>query len=156
MPSHIKKTHQPRVGVGVVCLKPPGEVLLIRRGKAPRAGEWSIPGGGLEWGEALAVAALRELLEETGVTADMLGLIDVVDGLFDKDELGVAQTHYVLVDYAMLWLDGTPKAGDDAVEAVFVPLSELGDYDLWPETERIIRTAIARWPHAVRAEIDRH
>ena len=156
MASHIADSHQPRVAVGVVCLKPPGEVLLIRRGKAPRAGEWSIPGGHLEWGEALVVAALRELKEETGVCARMLGLIDVVDALSDRDELGAAQTHYVLVDYAVLWLEGTPQAGDDAVEAVFVPLSELGDHNLWPETQRIIHAAFARWPHAVAAGIDTH
>jgi 8-oxo-dGTP diphosphatase len=63
---------------GVVCLRG-DEVLLIRRRKAPLAGEWSIPGGRVELGEGVAEAALRELAEETGVTAAILGLIDVVD-----------------------------------------------------------------------------
>src|SRR4051812_1689023 len=90
--------------VGVVCLRD-GDVLLIRRGKAPRAGEWSIPGGRLEWGETAEAAALRELSEEAGVEAETLGLLDVVDGLFGED------THYVLIDYAARWRSGEPVAG---------------------------------------------
>jgi 8-oxo-dGTP diphosphatase len=67
--------------VGVVCLRG-AEVLLIRRGTPPRLNQWSLPGGRLEWGETLQVAALRELKEETSVDAELLGLIDVVDGVF--------------------------------------------------------------------------
>jgi 8-oxo-dGTP diphosphatase len=59
--------------VGVVCLRG-DEVLLIRRGKAPLKGEWSIPGGRMEMGEGAAQGALRELKEETGVEAELLGL----------------------------------------------------------------------------------
>ena len=66
----------PTPAVGVVCLKG-DEVLLIRRGTPPRQGEWSLPGGRIEPGERLAVAALRELREETGVAAELIGLIDV-------------------------------------------------------------------------------
>ena len=84
--------------VGVVCLKG-DEVLLIRRGKAPRAGEWSLPGGRIEPGERAVDAAIRELKEETAVEARIGGLIDVVDGLFPEIE-----RHYVLVDYWAVWL----------------------------------------------------
>ena len=140
---------RPVVAVGVVCLRPPGEVLLIRRAKPPNAGAYSLPGGKLEFGETLAAAALRELAEETGVTAELLGLIDVVDGLFDPGSDGQPSLHYVLVDYAARWTDGTPKAGDDAAEAVFVSLDGLAEFGLWSETERIIRQAAARWPDAV-------
>ena len=73
-----KRTPVP--AVGVVCLRG-DEVLLIRRGQPPRVGEWSLPGGRLEWGETTADAALRELREETGVEAELAGLIDVVSGL---------------------------------------------------------------------------
>ena len=135
----------PRPAVGVVCLRAPGEVLLIRRGKPPNAGGWSLPGGRLEWGETLAHAALRELSEETGVTADLLGLIDVVDGLFDPDAEGWPRMHYVLVDYAARWISGAPVAGDDAAEACFVALDALDDLGLWSETLRIVRLAADRF-----------
>ena len=136
---------QPQPAVGVVCFRAPGEVLLIRRGRPPMQGGWSLPGGRLEWGETLAGAALRELAEETGVVAQLLGLVDVVDGLFSPDGSGMPQTHYVLIDYAARWLSGEPKAGDDAVEARFFQLDQIDRLGLWLETVRIIALARARF-----------
>jgi len=126
---------------GVVCLRPGAggpDVLLIRRGKPPRMGEWSLPGGRIEWGERAVDAALRELTEETGVEAEVLGLLDVVDGLF-------GERHYVLVDYAVRWRSGEPKAGDDATEAAFWPAPEAVDLVDWSETKRIIALAVERF-----------
>lgn len=130
----------PQPCVGVVCFRG-DEVLLIRRGRPPLQGAWSLPGGRIEWGEAAAEAALRELGEETGVTARLLGLVDVVDGLFDPD--GPDGRHYVLIDYAARWLAGEPRAGDDAAEAAFHPLATVEELGLWDETLRIIRQARA-------------
>jgi 8-oxo-dGTP diphosphatase len=124
--------------VGVVCLRG-AEVLLIRRGTPPRLGEWSLPGGRIEWGEPAAAAALRELREETGVEAQLIGLIDVVDGLFTSRSSGETTRHYVLVDYAARWVSGEPVAGDDASEACFHPLSAIDGLGLWDETVRVIR-----------------
>ena len=131
----------PTVGVGVVCLRGSGaatEVLLVRRGRPPRAGEWSLPGGRLELGERLADGALRELKEETGVDAELLGLIDAADGLFPG-------AHYVLIDYAARWQNGEPVAGDDAAEAAFLPVEEAVHRVAWSETARVIRAAIERF-----------
>lgn len=124
--------------VGVVCLRG-DEVLLIRRGKPPRQGEWSLPGGRIEAGERAVDAALRELREETGVEAELIGLVDVVDGVFPE-----AGRHYVLIDYAARWLSGEPVAGDDAAEARFVTLAEAERLVDWNETRRIIREAAAK------------
>lgn len=127
----------PVPAVGVVCLRG-DEVLLIRRGKPPRRGEWSLPGGRIEPGERAVDAALRELHEETGVTARITGLLDVVDGLFPE-----AGRHYVLIDYAAEWLAGEPVAGDDALEARFVALDQVETLIDWSETRRIIALAVA-------------
>lgn len=126
----------PAAAAGIVCLRG-GEVLLIRRAKPPRRGEWSLPGGRIEWGERAADAALRELREETGVEADVIGLVDVVDTVFGDDR------HYVLIDYAARWRSGEPRAGDDAAEARFFDIAEIGALGLWDETVRIIHAAAA-------------
>ena len=126
---------------GVVCLRPTSsgvEVLLIRRGKPPRLGEWSLPGGRIEWGERAEAAALRELEEETSVQGEVLGLLDVVDGLF-------GERHYVLVDYAVRWTSGEPVAGDDATEAAFWPPGRAIELVDWSETKRIIALAVERF-----------
>ncbi|WP_420478680.1 NUDIX hydrolase [Brevundimonas sp. FT23028] len=128
----------PVPAVGVVCLRE-DTVLLIRRGKPPRMGEWSLPGGRIEPGERALDAALRELKEETGVVARITSLLDVVDGIFPE-----ADRHYVLIDYAAEWLSGEPVAGDDALEARFVPLDQVEALIDWSETRRIIAVAAAR------------
>ncbi|NJC41959.1 8-oxo-dGTP diphosphatase [Brevundimonas alba] len=113
-------------------------MLLIRRGTPPRMGEWSLPGGRIEPGERAVDAALRELREETGVEAEIVGLVDVVDGLFPE-----AGRHYVLIDYAARWVSGEPVAGDDALEARFFPVNDVGGLIAWGETLRIIGMAHA-------------
>lgn len=128
----------PVPAVGIVCLRG-DEVLLIRRGKPPRMGQWSLPGGRIEPGERTTDAALRELMEETGVTARITSLLDVVDGIFPE-----ADRHYVLIDYAAEWLSGEPVAGDDALEARFIPLAGAEALIDWSETRRIIALAASR------------
>ncbi len=133
----IKPLPAPAPCVGVVCLRG-DEVLLIRRGKPPKQGEWSLPGGRIEPGERAMDAALRELREETGVEAEITGLLDVVDGIFPD-----AGRHYVLIDYAARWLSGEPVAGDDAVEARFVARDQVDALVDWVETRRVVDLAFA-------------
>ncbi len=132
----------PVAAVGVVCLR--GEdVLLVRRGTPPLEDSWSLPGGRIEWGERAADAALRELKEETGCEADLLGLIDVVDAVLSRREAPGEPPwgHYVLIDYAARWTGGDPIAGDDARDARFFAPAELETLGLWSETLRIIAAA---------------
>lgn len=133
----MSDVQRPTPGAGVVCLRG-GEVLLIKRGKPPRLGEWSIPGGRQEMGETIAAAALRELAEETGVAAELLGLIDVVDAFSGDRQM-------VLIDFAARWIAGEPVAGDDAAEARFFPLEEALALVSWSETRRIIEEAVAKF-----------
>ena len=127
----------PAPTVGVVCVRG-DEVLLIRRGTPPRLGEWSLPGGRIEYGETLAAAAARELYEETGVRAELLGLLAVIDGLFLEMD-----RHYVLIDYLARWTSGEPRPGDDAADARFFPFEQAIEAVAWSETRRVLRLAQA-------------
>ncbi|HVZ99216.1 MAG TPA: NUDIX hydrolase [Caulobacterales bacterium] len=127
----------PIAAAGVVCFR--GEdVLLVRREKPPLIDRWSLPGGRIEWGETARDAALRELEEETGVDADLIGLIDVVDAVMTSREGGAPWGHYVLIDFAARWRAQEPRAGDDAAEARFFAPDEVAQLGLWAETLRII------------------
>jgi 8-oxo-dGTP diphosphatase len=130
---------RPSLGAGMVCFRG-DHVLLIKRGKAPRLGEWSIPGGHVEWGETTAQAAMREVMEETGIEAVALDLIEIIDAIGPGSP---PQGHYVLVDYLGRWVSGEPRAGCDAAEAKFVPLSDLAEFQLWDVTHRVILKAAA-------------
>jgi 8-oxo-dGTP diphosphatase len=135
---NLPQPNQPVPAVGVVCFNDAGEVLLIQRGTPPRLGEWSIPGGRLEWGETAKAGALRELHEETGVEAEIIGLIDVVDAIFTSRTTAAVTRHYVLIDYVARHVSGTPLAGDDAAQARFVAQPDLESYNLWDETMAVI------------------
>lgn len=133
----------PIAAVGVVCFRG-DDLLLVRRGKPPLEGSWSLPGGRIEWGERAIDAALRELLEETNCTAEVIGLVDVVDALMGsraQQDPEPPWGHYVLIDYAARWISGEPRAGDDAKEAGFFAPSAVQRLGLWDETVRIIAAA---------------
>jgi 8-oxo-dGTP diphosphatase len=121
----------PTVGVGAVIWNARAEVLLIQRGRSPREGEWSIPGGKVETGEKLHEALKREVREETGLEIEIVDFLDVID----LEEDG---QHFVLVDFTTRHVSGEARAGSDAKEVRWVPRAELANYALWSETERII------------------
>ena len=125
------------VGVGAVVFKG-RDVLLIRRAKPPFMGRWSIPGGGLRHGERLEAAALREVMEETGVSIEIGGLLGVFEAVPGADP--EIDRHVVMVDYWAEWRAGEPVAGDDAAAAEFVSLEEALRRVSWDET----RVAIAK------------
>ncbi len=109
---------RPEVCVGAVATAD-GCLLLIRRGRGPGAGQWSVPGGRVEAGETLAEAVIRELLEETaleGVCDQLVGWVERMD----------PERHYVILDFAVTILEPhDPRPGDDAVEAEWVALDDV-------------------------------
>jgi ADP-ribose pyrophosphatase YjhB (NUDIX family) len=134
--------NRPLIGVGVVVFKD-DRVLLIRRGKPPRAGQWSLPGGRQRLGERVAQAAAREVAEEAGIAIDVGGLVDVVDSI-TRDAAGAVEYHYTLVDVVAEWRAGEIVAGHDAAEVTWADPDDLASYGLWDETQRIIALARER------------
>jgi len=113
----------PQVCVGAIAVDA-DRLLMIRRGRGPAQGQWSVPGGRVEPGELLAEAVVRELTEETGVEGVCGELVGWVER-FHGDE------HYVILDFHVEVLEGTqPVAGDDAAEARWVPLADVAELDL--------------------------
>ena len=110
--------------IAVVVLD--GKVLLVRRANPPDVGYWGFPGGKIESGETIREAAVRELLEETGLRGEARRVFTALD-VFDHDDEGELRRHYVLVAVLCRWLSGSPVAGDDALEARWFSLDELDD-----------------------------
>ena len=130
---------RPIVGIGVIVLKGDA-VLLVRRGKPPNVGSWTLPGGAQEVGETAEQAGRRELLEETGITVGPLVFTAHVDNI-RRDRDGRVQFHYTILDFAAHWEAGEPVAATDVSEAAWAPLARLEDYALWSEAYRVIALA---------------
>jgi ADP-ribose pyrophosphatase YjhB (NUDIX family) len=130
---------RPILGVGAIIFRE-GDVLLIKRGREPSAGLWSIPGGAVKLGETVAAALRREVFEEVGLKVKVGPLVAVADRVF-RDPQGRIQYHYVLLDYLCQVVSGTLAAASDAASARFVPLGELSRLRLTRGTRAVIERA---------------
>ncbi len=108
----------PVPAAGVLLMRR-GEVLLVKRKYAPRAGAWGLPAGFMEYGETPEHCAVRELFEETGLRVRLTGLFGVYAGFDDP------RVRAVLILYTAERASGRIKPGDDAIEVRFFPLGRL-------------------------------
>jgi ADP-ribose pyrophosphatase YjhB (NUDIX family) len=123
----------PRLGASA-CVWKDGQVLLIQRAKPP-AGLWSLPGGHVEFGETALAAARRELLEESGVAADLTEFVGLYEIIREKPLF-----HYAIACYCGFWRSGEARASSDALAAAWVSPAELQGFDFAPN----VREALAR------------
>ena len=135
----------PLVGVGAVVVDK-GRVLVVRRGREPLKGRWSLPGGLLEVGEPLTAGVVREISEETSLTVEPVELIELLDRIYREGER--VRYHYVIADYLCRVVSGQLKAASDADAVRWVERAEwnsLSALELDPITVRVIE---AGWQRA--------
>lgn len=126
----MKRNEPPQVGVGVAVVED-NKILLVKRGREPSKGLWAVPGGKVEWGEAMKSAARREVLEETGLDVEIGDVVWVGEHLSDDH-------HIVLIDFIGAARGGTLEASDDAEEVRWVDLSAAEEYPLTPTMYELI------------------
>ena len=131
----------PVVAVGGIVVKD-GRVLLIRRGKEPSYGLWSVPGGAVDLGEGLKPAAQREIREECGIEVNLTDVIEIVERMV-RDESGRIQYHYVIVDYLARWVSGELAPSSEVLEARWVPPEDLPQYQMTVGTAEVILRMLA-------------
>lgn len=132
---------RPIVGVGGLIFDNES-VLLVKRGKEPGKGKWSIPGGALKVGETLTEGAAREVLEEVGLKVDVGPLVEAVERIF-PDEDGRVLYHYVILDFLCIAESNQPEAGSDADDARYVHRCEWVDYGLPASAIRVLEKGLA-------------
>jgi 8-oxo-dGTP diphosphatase len=130
---------RPLLAASLACFRD-GKVLIARRGRAPNRGLWSLPGGGVEFGETAADGALREFFEETGAEAEIVGLAEIVESIA-RDADGRTELHAVILAYAGRLKSGEPGPSDEAEELAWVRPGRLGAYETTPGLERVVRRA---------------
>lgn len=132
---------RPFLAASVAVLR--GErVLLAARGCPPLDGIFSLPGGLVEPGETLAEAALREVEEETGVQADLIGFIGPVE-FIERDEAGRVRHHFVICAHAARWRLGEARASEEAASVRWLAESEIEAVPTTPGLVPILRSAFA-------------
>ncbi|PID38210.1 MAG: hypothetical protein CSA65_07630 [Proteobacteria bacterium] len=121
-----RRRGRPLIGVGGIIFDPEREaVLLVERGAPPAQGLWSVPGGLVERGEALAEACAREVLEETGLQVRLIEQpVKLIDRVL-RDEEGEVEYHFLIVDFCGEALRGAARAASDVQQVRWVALQEV-------------------------------
>ena len=136
VPSAHEFPARPVPAVGAVVFRK-GSVLMVKRGSDPNRGRWSLPGGALEAGETVEAGSARETLEETGVVVRPVRVVDVRDFIvFDGTRV---RWHFVLVCVLCEYVRGDPIPATDAANAKFLPLDEIGEYDVTSTSLDVLR-----------------
>ncbi len=130
--------HWPQLGCGAIVRRG-NALLLVKRAKQPRQGQWAIPGGKVQPGEPLRAATEREILEETSIVIRAGELVYQLEYI-EHDDAGELAFHYVVLDFAAEYQSGEPCAGDDAAEAAWVGFDELSSLPLTDSTRDALHT----------------
>jgi len=132
---------RPIVAVGGIVVRD-GRVLLVKRGREPSVGGWTVPGGAVRVGERLHEAVVRELREECGVEVEVGPVVEVLDRVV-RDGTSRVQFHYVIIDYLARWVAGEPQAGSDAAAVRWLRREEWAALPLTEGLGPVLTRALA-------------
>ncbi len=130
---------QPALAVSLAVFRA-GKVLLATRTEAPYRRLFTLPGGLVETGETLEAAALREMREETGVLARLVGFNQPVQHIA-RDSLGRVERHYVILSFAAVWIANEARAGAEAGEVLWRAPDDLAGLSMTPGLAHIVADA---------------
>ena len=115
-----------------------GKVLLASRAAPPHDKVYTLPGGMVETGEKLEEAALRELREETGIRAEIVGFTGYSQVIV-PDEVGKVKTHFVIASFAGRWISGEGEPGEELPAMAWFDVDAAGEMTLTPGLLAILR-----------------
>jgi 8-oxo-dGTP diphosphatase len=134
-----ERAGQPLLAASLACFRD-GAVLIARRARGANRGLWSLPGGGVEFGETAAEAARREFFEETGAQAEIIGLADIVESI-GRDPDGRVERHAVILAFAGRLTVGEPAPSAEAEAIAWVSPDGLAAYETTPDLAAVVRRA---------------
>ena len=120
-----------------------GRVLIVRRGRPPAHGLHTLPGGGVELGETLEQAVIREVREETGLAIAPLGLVGFREAIA-RDAAGRVERHFVILPFAARWIEGEIALNEELAEAQWRKPDELAGLKTTEGLAEIVAAAAER------------
>jgi 8-oxo-dGTP diphosphatase len=119
-----------------------GKVLIVRRARPPAGGLYTLPGGGVEVGETLTEAVVREIREETALAIEPVALAGYREAIV-KDSDGRVQRHFVILPFAARWISGEPELNDELTEALWLAPAAVTGLKTTDGLVEIIENAMA-------------
>jgi len=118
------------------------KVLIVRRARPPARGLYTLPGGGVEVGETLAEAVVREVREETALVVEPVALAGYREAIA-RDGDGRIERHFVILPFAARWIAGEAMLSHELSEAMWLDPAALGGLDTTAGLAEIVANAIA-------------
>jgi ADP-ribose pyrophosphatase YjhB (NUDIX family) len=126
----------PVASVGAIIIRH-DKILLVKRGRQPSKGLWSIPGGAIELGESARNALKREVKEECGIDIRVGPIFDIVDKV-TRDRKGRIVYHYIIIDFIAKYVKGSLKAATDITDVSWFSPREMAKLAMPARTRQVV------------------
>jgi 8-oxo-dGTP diphosphatase len=120
-----------------------GRVLIVRRARPPANGLYTLPGGGVELGETLEQAVIREVREETALAIEPMGLVGFRQAIA-RDDAGRVERHFVILPFAARFIGGAISLNEELAEANWLLPAELAALKTTEGLAQIVAAAAER------------